>query len=107
MARPEGKVEDYLAEQVELHGGTCEKFVSPNRKNVPDRLVCWPNSINHPFPLVDFVETKAPGKGANDGQKRDHDRRRAMGYEVLVLNTRELVDGYIRLRRAYWTELIG
>lgn len=104
----ERKVEDYLIEQVELHGGTCEKHVSPNRKNVPDELITWPETFGkfmEFFPaLIEFAETKATGEDANEGQKRDHKRRRAMGVNVFVLNSYARVDQYIEHRRDRWTK---
>ena len=108
MARPEAIVETYLVEQVELHGGTCEKFVSPNRKNVPDRIVSWGHqTISIPdkffgcvrrevWPKVDLVEVKAEGEPCSKGQLRDHKRRRAMGFRVEVIDTKAGVDAYIR-----------
>lgn len=85
----ESKVEKYLREQVKKAGGEAEKFVSPGKKNVPDRIVSWP------FNIIHFVETKATDKKPNSGQARDHKRRRARGNTVLVLDTVEKVDNYI------------
>lgn len=109
MARPEAAVELYLDEQCVLHGATCEKFVSINRRNVPDELVTWPGFYSYEWnrnepPLIEFVECKAPGKSATPQQKRDHARRRAMGVNVHVINTRELVDQYILSRRDRWVK---
>lgn len=86
----ERKVEKHLRISVERRGGTCEKFVSPGRRGVPDRQVS-----DRPG-RIDFIETKAPDVEAKPHQKRDHDRRRARGFRVYVLDTIEKVDWYMR-----------
>lgn len=85
----ESVIEDYFCKEVAKKGGEAEKFVSPQRKNVPDRQALWEGGI------MDYVELKATGEEANDGQKRDHKRRRAMGFRVFVLNSHAAVDWYI------------
>lgn len=107
MARPERIVEDYLIVRVAVNGGQSEKFTSPNRRFVPDQIVMWPGyrQVVHdpPFfttraagPEVHFVECKAPGEKCTPGQLRDHARRRALGFRVEVLDTKDAVDAYIR-----------
>lgn len=86
----EYSVEKYLRLSVERRGGTCEKFVSPGRVGVPDRQVS-----DRPG-RIDYIETKAPGKKPNPAQKRDHARRRARGFRVYVLDTKEKIDWYMR-----------
>lgn len=85
----ESSIEKYLREQVEKNGGMCEKFVSPGKRNVPDRLVTWPYEMN-------LVETKATGKKPRPGQVRDHARRAKLGVIVHVLDTKAKVDRYVR-----------
>jgi hypothetical protein len=41
---------------------------------------------------VIFVELKAPGKMPTHLQEKDHEKRRAMGYQVLVIDSEEKVD---------------
>lgn len=102
----ESLIEKYLRERVEAVGGTAEKFVSPGRCNVPDRLVTFPKRagtnlrMSKPCRIV-FVETKATGKEPRPGQARDHKRRRDMGAEVWVIDTKEQVDEFIN---HYWPE---
>ncbi len=84
----ESDVESYLVTRVERIGGMCEKFVSPQRRSVPDRLVTHKGRM---FP----VELKAPGKAPDEGQLRDHARRLKLGVEVHVLDCREDVDLFI------------
>ena len=95
----ERDVEAHLVERVEALGGTCEKFTSPARRSVPDRLVCWPESaswatVQAPA-RVQFVECKAPGEKPTPAQARDHERRRAMGFVVWVADTFESVDDFL------------
>jgi hypothetical protein len=86
----ERDVEAYLVKRVEGFGGTCEKFSSPAKRSVPDRLVCWPE------PSVCFVECKAPGEVPTPPQARDHERRRKMGFRVYVVDTKGAVDEFIQ-----------
>jgi hypothetical protein len=85
-------VERYFVEQVEAHGGLCEKFVSPGRKGVPDRIVTWKA---YGFPRIHFVELKTIGGKLESWQYRDHERRRALNCHVFVLWTKKQVDDYI------------
>jgi hypothetical protein len=79
----EKTIEAALVRRVKELGGLCEKFVSPGRRSVPDRLVTLPGG------RIVFVEVKAPGKGPTELQERDHWRRRKLGCEVIVINTVE------------------
>ena len=79
----ESKIESFFVGLIEDLGGTAEKFKSPARRNVPDRLVILPCGI------VSFAEIKRTGKGATDAQARDHERRRRMGFRVDVINSLE------------------
>lgn len=83
----ESEVEKKLVEAVEDVGGECEKFSSPNRRNVPDRLVTWPAGLVSAKASVCFVECKATGKGPTPAQRRDHERRRRMGFRVYVVDS--------------------
>jgi hypothetical protein len=82
----EAAVERYLVQEVEKRGGLCEKFVSPGRRSVPDRIVTWPYGVVH------FVELKAPGKEPRADQLRDHARRAALGVNVFVIDSKAGVD---------------
>ena len=79
----ERTIEAALVRRVTKLGGLCEKFVSPGRRSVPDRLVTLPGG------RIVFVEVKAPGKGPTELQERDHWRRRKLGCEVIVINSIE------------------
>lgn len=77
----ERDVERALVRRVKVLGGLCEKFTSPGRRSVPDRIVTLPGG------RIIFVELKAPGKRPTDLQTRDHARRRALGCDVRVIDT--------------------
>jgi hypothetical protein len=88
----EAHIERYLVEQVEANGGMSEKFTSPNKRHVPDRIVTWPA---YGFARIHFVELKTIGGKLEPGQERDHERRRKLGCHVFVLWTFKQVDDYI------------
>ncbi|MDP3939594.1 MAG: VRR-NUC domain-containing protein [Deltaproteobacteria bacterium] len=98
-------VEARLKKQVALAGGATRKFVSPGRPNVPDQIVIWPRvvlvtpRVERIEAEIHFVETKAPGKSARGGQKREHKRLRKLGCQVFVLDTKERIDAYIEANR--------
>jgi hypothetical protein len=106
----ESKIEGYLRAEIAKLGGTSEKFVSPGKRAVPDQLVSWGGySLNGIFtherdenggyrPVVEFIETKAPGGELSVLQQRDHERRRAMGFQVHVIHTMALAEEYLRSR---------
>ena len=98
----EKTIEAYLVREVAKIGGVAEKFTSPNRRSVPDRIVWFPmydqtgRKLSRDFGHVVLVELKAPGKKATDAQLRDHEKRRAMGFRVDVIDTKQGVDEFIR-----------
>jgi len=80
----ESTIEKHLAAEVKKAGGIAYKFVSPGRRSVPDRLVLLPGGR-----LV-FVECKAPGEKPRPDQLREHKRLRALGFNVVVLDSKNL-----------------
>lgn len=85
----ESRVEKSYVKKVKDAGGRAYKFVSPGRRNVPDRLILMPI----PQKLRDviakyfwFVEMKAPGKKPRPGQLREKERLSDMGYRVDVVD---------------------
>jgi len=79
----EKDVEAALVRRVKALGGLCEKFASPGRRSVPDRIITMPNG------QIIFVELKAPNKKPTDAQLKDHERRRALGCDVRVIDNKE------------------
>ena len=88
----ESLIEAYLVSEVAKRGGVAEKFSSPARRSVPDRIVLWTNPAD-----FQFVECKATGEKPTVPQQRDHDRRRKMGFIVVVVDSYEAVDKYLEV----------
>ena len=84
----ERDIEKALVAKVKSLGGTAEKFTSPNRRSVPDRIVILPGG------MIIFVELKAPGKKPTEAQSRDHARRRVLGCDVRVIDSFEMIEGF-------------
>jgi len=84
----ERDVEKALVKKVKSLGGMAEKFTSPAKRSVPDRLVTLPGG------RIIFVELKAPGKVPTDAQERDHEKRRALGCDVRVIDSLEQVEAF-------------
>lgn len=83
VAELEKDVEKALVQRILALGGMCEKFTSPGRRSVPDRICLMPGGV------IFFVELKAPGKFPTRKQQLDHDRRRALGHTVYVISSVE------------------
>lgn len=88
----ERDIEAYGVQEIERAGGTCEKFTSPGRRSVPDRICSLRPG------KVFFIEFKAPGEKPTDAQKRDHARRRARGFAVYIVDAKWMVDHIVRHR---------
>lgn len=106
----ERDIERYLVRRVKELGGECRKVKWIGRSGAPDRLVmlppqnllAWDNVIHpgavrlrEPFSRVArtiWVELKAPGEKATAAQQREHQRMRAMGQCVEVVDSFERVD---------------
>lgn len=84
----ERDIEKLLVARVRALGGSAEKFTSPGRRSVPDRLVILPPG------RVIFVELKSPGKKPTPAQLRDHERRRALGCDVRVIDNKDAIDAF-------------
>ncbi len=81
----EKQIEQALIRKVKKLGGMCEKFTSPNKRSVPDRLITLPGNI------IIFIELKAPGKKPTVKQALDHNRRTALGCDVRVIDNLDAV----------------
>jgi hypothetical protein len=84
----EREIEKALVKKVKELGGIAEKFTSPQKRSVPDRLVTLPGG------RVIFCELKAPGKLATDNQGRDHLKRRLLGCDVRVIDSFQMIDDF-------------
>ena len=79
----EKDVEAALVRRVKALGGLCEKFTSPGRRSVPDRLVTMPDG------KIIFVELKRHGGKPTEAQLKDHAKRRELGCDVRVIDNLE------------------
>lgn len=84
----EKHIEAALVARVKALGGTAEKFTSPAKRSVPDRLITLPGG------RIIFVEVKNVGKTPTLAQEADHARRRALGCDVRVINTMEAAHAF-------------
>lgn len=84
----EKHIEAALVARVKALGGTAEKFTSPARRSVPDRLVTLPGG------KIIFVEVKNVGKKPTLAQEADHARRRALGCDVRVIDSLEAANAF-------------
>ena len=82
----ESTIESYLRNQVIASGGEVRKVAWIGRRGAPHRLVLMPDR-----PAV-YVEVKAPGKRPRIAQTREHERLRALGQWVEVIDSHEGVD---------------
>lgn len=87
----ERTIEKFLKDQVKKHGGISFKWVSPGCRGVPDRIVFFQGAVF-------FVELKAPGGRLSAQQKACHKKLEAMGFEPVVLNTKEKVKLWVELQ---------
>jgi hypothetical protein len=85
----ERDIEAYLVKRCKEIGALADKFTSPSRRSVPDRLITFNGRVL-------FVELKATGKKPTEAQVRDHERRRAAGAEVAWLDSKEGVDKVVQ-----------
>lgn len=86
----EKEIEAHLAKRTREMGGECRKVAWIGRHGAPDRLVMLPGRLV-------WVELKMPGQKAKPHQVREHDRMRAMGQTVVVIDS---IDGVEELLRA-------
>jgi len=77
----EKDIEKAFVKRIKQLGGLCEKFSSPNRRGVPDRIISLPGG------KIVFCELKRPGKKPTPLQLRDHARRKALNCDVRVIDS--------------------
>lgn len=82
-------IERKLVEYVKKGGGLCIKLLSSQYIGLPDRLCLFPNGK-----LV-FVELKSTGQKPRKIQVSVHNKLRALGFRVEVIDTLDGVDNFI------------
>lgn len=100
----ERDIERHLVKRVKTLGGEVRKVQWIGRRGAPDRLVMLPKTAPLPgFDLLGskpaqtiWVELKAPGKKAEPHQVREHERMRAMGQRVVVIDSIEGVEELLK-----------
>lgn len=83
-------VEAAHRDDVKANGGLSLKFVSPGRRSVPDRIDMRPIPPEHREIVAryfNFTECKRPGEVPTAAQHREHERYRALGFVVKVIDT--------------------
>ncbi len=88
MGVRENKVEKYLHDETERHGGTTRKWVSPGRDGVPDRIVF----LNH---RIYFVEVKTVDGVESEIQERERIRLTEHGADVRIVYGAKGVNEFI------------
>lgn len=82
-------LEEYLVRRVTQAGGEIRKVQWIGRRGAPDRVVMLPGGT-----LI-WVEMKSPGRKPEPHQAREHDRMRAVGQDVRVVDSLEDIDALL------------
>lgn len=98
----ESEIEEYLVAKVKALGGEVRKVKWIGRNGAPDRLVMYKHHDDAGYAIEGvgiWVELKAEGLAAlfphtphERQQHREHERMRAMGQRVVVIDSYEGVD---------------
>lgn len=99
----ERDIESHFVNQVKLKlKGSAQKFSSPNKRSVPDRIVILPSDLREEAEgaIIVFVELKATGKRPTQAQEREHARLRKIGAEVFIIDHKAGTDEFIEFMLA-------
>lgn len=88
----ESYIEQYLVDQVKAKGGIVRKLKWIGQHGAPDRIVMFKPALGQDLRPPMFIELKAPGEKVKPHQQREHDRLRAHGQQVFVIDSIEGVD---------------
>lgn len=89
VTESEKALEAELRERCKALGWLCIKLTSQYQRGLPDRLILMPGG------RVCFAEIKTTGKKPTALQRMTHERLRALGYRVEVVDTTESLDNLI------------
>lgn len=81
----EKKIEKYLVDQCKAHNLLCRKVGWIGINGCPDRIIMTPA-------ITVWAEVKAPDKKPRASQLREHERMRAAGQSVVVVDSYEAID---------------
>ena len=84
----ENVIENHLVQRAKQLGGEVRKVRWIGRRGAPDRLVMLPGRML-------WVELKAPGEKVKPHQAREHERMRAMGQTVAVVDSLDDVEAML------------
>lgn len=88
----ENEIEHHLKLVAEACGMRSYKWVSPGLRGVPDQMILASIPQEHMALVaryVQFAELKAPGKEARGQQELRHAELRALGFMVLVVDSKQ------------------
>ena len=86
----EKTIEQYLYKKVAQVRGWAIKLASQHHNGLPDRLVIFPGG------KVYFVELKQKGQRPRASQIHTHNMIKALGFNVLVIDSKEQVNEFIK-----------
>lgn len=89
MIDSEKVIERKLVEAVKANGGMCIKLLCDQLTGLPDRMCLFPNH------KIVFVELKTTGRKPKRIQLFIHDKLRALGFRVEVIDSIEGVEQFI------------
>ena len=89
VSASEKVLEAELRERCKALSWMCIKLTSQYQRGLPDRLILMPGG------RVCFAEIKTTGKKPTALQRLTHERLRALGYRVEVVDTSESLDNLI------------
>lgn len=93
----ERDIERYLVKRVKALGGEVRKVQWIGRRGAPDRVVmCKGRVFVHDLGDDAWVEVKTTGEKPEPHQLREHERMRAMGQRVVVIDSIEAVDALLK-----------
>lgn len=89
MIDSEKVIERKLAELVKINGGMCIKLLCDQLIGLPDRMCLFPGH------KIVFVELKTTGRKPKRIQVFMHNKLRALGFRVEVIDTVESVINFV------------
>jgi hypothetical protein len=84
----ERDIESHLVKKCKKHNILCYKFTSPQRRNVPDRILIHNGHVM-------FVELKATNKVPSEAQFRELERLQKSGALAMYANSISQIDHII------------